>query len=729
MKIWFLYILLLALGNAALAQDAQKLDTTRVTGKMISQLEQEQNSFVYKIKSSEIKENAVQTTADVLQNSGQVMVQKSQQGGGSPILRGFEANKILLVVDGIRLNNLIFRGGHLQNIIGIDPLSLHDIRVVMGQGSTIYGSDALGGVIHLETMKSPFLDGSKQTFSGNLFSKFSSANMGYNLHGDAAYSNGNWAGVTSLSYSHYADLRMGGRPGAYPNPKLRKYFVDPQNGDSIRKNANQLVQKYSGYEQYDLLQKIKYRHHSRAESELNLQYSTTGAVPRYDRLTTLDQNNTLRYAEWFYGPQCRLLAAYRLRHCLRTHGVLDAQVYYQNLKESRYKRLRNRPVRNANEENVEVIGLTANAVQTRNTGMIRYGIDLHRGSVKSIGYSRNIHTDALSYYQSRYPDGDNYQWNAGMYFLRQWALDADAFLNIGLRAGYTLLHSSISAGSPNPYMLSDFRQRNPVYSFDLNWKKNYGPWNVRLNLGSGYRVPNLDDLAKIFDSSPGIFIVPNTDLKPEKTLNLNTNFGYNSKGISWEFSPYASYLIDAIATRPFQLDGKDSVLFDGTLSAVVANQNFDRGILYGFNTMLKAEITQHWSLHANVSYTFGTVYSEGMSNRPLDHIPPTTGKIGIGHQSTEWLEMELYCLFNGWKKLNTYSSSGEDNLQYVPEINGEKIGMPRWQIFNFSSSWNVHPRVKMNLGVENIFDLRYQVFASGILASGRNFFLGINFAF
>ena len=53
--------------------------------------------------------------ADLLAQTGTALVQKSQLGGGSPILRGFEANKVLYVVDGVRMNNAIYRGGHLQD--------------------------------------------------------------------------------------------------------------------------------------------------------------------------------------------------------------------------------------------------------------------------------------------------------------------------------------------------------------------------------------------------------------------------------------------------------------------------------------------------------------------------------------------------------------------------------------------------------------------------------------
>ena len=95
-------------------------------------------------------------STDLLMNTGQVLVQQSQQGGGSPIIRGFEANRILLVVDGIRMNNAIYRSGHLQNAITVDANALEQVQVLMGPSSVRYGSDALGGVLHFQTIKPRF---------------------------------------------------------------------------------------------------------------------------------------------------------------------------------------------------------------------------------------------------------------------------------------------------------------------------------------------------------------------------------------------------------------------------------------------------------------------------------------------------------------------------------------------------------------------------------------------
>lgn len=103
------------------------------------------------LSSGYIKSVSAQNTGDLLMSTGNVFVQKSQQGGSSPVIRGFEASRVLLIVDGVRMNNAIYRSGHLQNVITVDQNMLERIEIMYGPSSTLYGSDALGGVINFRT--------------------------------------------------------------------------------------------------------------------------------------------------------------------------------------------------------------------------------------------------------------------------------------------------------------------------------------------------------------------------------------------------------------------------------------------------------------------------------------------------------------------------------------------------------------------------------------------------
>ena len=150
----------------------------------------------------EIKRLAPQTSADLLANLPGVRVQKSQFGGGSPVIRGMEANRVLLVVDGVRMNNAIYRMGHLQNSITISPNIIERTEVIFGPSSVVYGSDALGGVVHFYT-KSPKLSEKKQVNS-SLFSRFSSVNNEFTTEGNIELQNPKWASFTSISQSSFS---------------------------------------------------------------------------------------------------------------------------------------------------------------------------------------------------------------------------------------------------------------------------------------------------------------------------------------------------------------------------------------------------------------------------------------------------------------------------------------------------------------------------------------------
>ena len=142
------------------------------------------------LTTKEIQLNSPKNGADLLKLGSGVRVQKSQGGGGSPVIRGFEANRVLLVVDGIRLNNAIFRSGHLQNAITIDPNYIERVEVIHGSSSVGYGSDALGGVVHYFT-KNPEINSNKKI--KNSFSNyFSLANFSNLNNFSNQYSSKKW---------------------------------------------------------------------------------------------------------------------------------------------------------------------------------------------------------------------------------------------------------------------------------------------------------------------------------------------------------------------------------------------------------------------------------------------------------------------------------------------------------------------------------------------------------
>jgi hemoglobin/transferrin/lactoferrin receptor protein len=163
-----------------------------------------------------------QTAADLLGMSGYAFIQKSQLGGGSPMLRGMATNRVLLVIDGVRMNNAIFRSGNLQTVISLDANNMQGTEILFGPGSVKYGSDAIGGVMSFTTLTPEYSGRTdyKPVISGNAMARFSSANIEKTGHADLNIGLKNIAFTSSFSYSNYSDLRSGSKGG---NP----YFYRP----------------------------------------------------------------------------------------------------------------------------------------------------------------------------------------------------------------------------------------------------------------------------------------------------------------------------------------------------------------------------------------------------------------------------------------------------------------------------------------------------------------------
>jgi len=182
------------------------------------------------ISNNKIAINNAQTSADLLKLSGEVFIQKSQLGGGSPMIRGFSANRVLLVVDGVRMNNAIFRSGNLQNVISIDANSIENSEIIFGPGSVVYGSDALGGVMDFHSLRAKYTTSENLKFSGSSMFRFSSANKEKTGHFDFNLSKKRLSVLTSFSYSSFDDLKMGNIGNeSYTRPE----YVDIINGQDI----------------------------------------------------------------------------------------------------------------------------------------------------------------------------------------------------------------------------------------------------------------------------------------------------------------------------------------------------------------------------------------------------------------------------------------------------------------------------------------------------------------
>jgi len=665
-----------------------------------------------------------QNTADLISNSGVVAMQKSQQGGGSPILRGFEASRVLLVIDGVRMNNAIYRAGHLQNIITMDNNVLDHAEILFGPSSTVYGSDALGGVIHFYT-RNPELakEGEGMKFFGNAFARYGSVNHERTGHVDFNLGGNKFGSFTSFTFSDFGDLRMGEKTNQALGEQFgvrSQYVVRSADNasDVLVQNSDPFVQKFSGFQQWDFLQKFLYRSSERVGHLLNFQYSNSTNVPRYDRLTD-PQGSGLRSAEWYYGPQKRMLTSYQLN--VKDLGAfadgMTSTISYQNIEESRNDRRFNNNNRNERVENVDVFGLTVDFQKKIRSSSFRYGIDGQFNTVQSTAHKYNVATGEITPQSTRYPDGDNSMNMLAIYGTHTWQINNDWTLNDGIRVGGSQLHSTFNDKTFFPFPFDEVNQNYLVSSANLGIIYTPSTWKFSLLTSTGFRAPNIDDMSKVFDSAPGQVIVPNPDLTAEKTWNADLSVTkFIGSKIRMEGTLFGTQFYDAIVVLPSTFNGQSTIDYDGTPSDVYTSKNKGRAYLYGYSVSIRADLNDHVSITASHNYTHGRVINEGANETPLDHIAPAFGRAGIQYY-TNTFKSELYTNFSGWKYLRNYSDSGEDNLQYATAN-----GMPSWYTINVRTSYDLNKMFTIQAGIDNLFDLQYRTFASGINAPGRNIF-------
>jgi hemoglobin/transferrin/lactoferrin receptor protein len=650
------------------------------------------------IAATEIANNSPSSTADLLQKSGAVAVQMSQSGGGSPILRGFEANRVLLVVDGVRLNNAIFRSGHLQNIISTSPYSLSRIDVIFGPASVKYGSDALGGVVHLHT-KTP-KPGEKTRLTYH--QKYSSANRGVNSYLDLSWSKGKWSFFHSFSANHYGNLRMGeNRMHGYEDWGLEEH---------VSKGAEQL---FTSYQQADLVQKIRYDASNNWSHLWNLQFSRTTDLNRFDKLNDLSGGSP-KYSLWKYGPQERVLSSWTAHWEPENNAFFDSfnnNLSLQGFLESRHSQKLGGRL-NERFEQVFVIANTTDFVKKWEESLLNYGAELSFNNVESTANEGTA---------SRYADGGSQTKQLSLYSQYKRYLNKTDYLSGGLRYSYNTLDAQFLNTDTYSLPFNQIGIANGAFTASLGYEKHLPKnWISQLSLASGYRAPNVDDVTKVF-SKGGTVTVPNDQLKPEYSYNVDVNLSKEWRNKSAiQATAYYTLLKDAILSKAFRLNGADSLWYDEELLPIVAQQNTQEAYVYGWNIAGNIQLNKKWSLAQSVNYTYGW---DQTNKSPLDHIPPLYAKSELrwkkGHH-----QLSCFALYSQEKAIEDYSETGSDN----PE-EATVDGNPAWWTLNLAYSSKLNDVWTLQFNVENILDTHYKTYSSGLSAPGRNIILSLQASF
>lgn len=669
-----------------------------------------------------------QTAADLLTLSRGVYVQKSQLGGGSPMMRGMATNRLLYSVDGVRMNTAIFRSGNLQNVISLDPFAIERTEVVYGPGSVIYGSDAMGGVMSFTTLDPRFASaGQRLQVGGTAVARYASAAGEMTGHFDIRLGGRRWASVTSLSSSHFGDLRQG-RYG--PDEYLKPWLVEHHStGDVAIANPDPLVQSPSGYNQINLMQKLAYRPTPDWTLQYALHYSTTSDYARYDRHTRM-KKGLPQYGEWNYGPQVWMMNQLTVQHSGSTplYDQMTLRLAAQHFEESRIDRRFSQPLRTTTREGVEAYSASADFEKRLGHHTLCYGLEYVLDDVTSRGTAINIDTQESQPALARYPQA---VWQSYATYAQ---VNLQLLRNLNLEAGLRYNHYSLSADFSNLDLELGFdpRQRSHRGSLSGSVGLSYRPWRrwlFTLSATRGFRTPNVDDMGKLYESVEGCVVVPNPGLRPEYIHSVEVGTAATlARWLHFDVAAYYSNIANAFVRRPFTLDGHPTMMYRDEEAQILAIQNAASAYVAGLELSLRGDLYRGLGYHFSLVYQYGREELDDGSRSTLRHAVPLYGRGGLSYRWRQ-LRMELSCRFQAQRSADAMPESERSKTEIYALTPDGRVYSPAWSTLDVRLQYQPTRHLILNASVENLLDRRYRTYTSGISAPGRNFIASVAYRF
>ena len=680
------------------------------------------------VSTKEIYNSNVSSGAELLLLSDGVTIQKSSFGGGSPIIRGFEANRILLMVDGVRVNNAIYRGGHLQNSITVDPFIIENCEIIFGSSAVSYGSDAIGGVIHYKTKDPTLLNtNDSSSFSGLYFTRFNSATNELSNHINFNLSGKNIASLTSITYKKFGDVSMGkNRTHGFQNWGRHDFYTEFNNfQDTMITNSNPSIQRGVGFNQIDLTNKILFKLNATSKLIINSQFSSSSNLQRLDQLNNLTLNNLPEYAQWNYGPQKRLLNSIAFTSSFSSILFDDIRAIFshQYIQESRVTRRFNSFFKKNSIENVNVLG--SNIQFSKSIGAnsrIDYGTETYYNNVDSRAYELSLLDSTTSSINSRYPNGGSNTFFPAIYGSYNLKKNKLSLIG-GIRYTWNQA-SAIFNDTLLDFLSDDFEIKR--HSLSVSISSYFYPnetTKIFLDLSSGFRAPNIDDLGKVFIKDQ-FLTVPNSQLVPEYAYNFSLGIGkkinFNNIQLSFSSSSFLTILDNVITKQSLEINGSSLIYYDSNYYEILANQNSEIGIVYGLSGSLSITFFKNLRVHSSLCYTSGILENEQI---PMSHIPPLFGKLNLNY-SFKKFEFQILNNFNAEKINKLFGPGNTDN-----PLEASPMGYPSWWVINTQLGYHYRESLNLSLGLYNLLDVHYKTFASGVSAPGRSVMVSAKLSF
>ena len=665
-------------------EEERVLETVQVTATRSAQSVYAVSEAVSVIDIESINRLAPELLAEMLRGVPGAFFQQTTPGQGIPIIRGLKGSQVLHLVDGMRLNNAFFRNAPNQYLGLVDAYMTQRMEIVRGSAPSLYGADAMGGVVQVLSAEPDFTASNWQN-EGRIYASFDSVDKGFATRLQAATGKNGTAFSVGLTYQDHSDRTVGGGDKVVPSA----YSV---------KAAD-----------------LKWRQALGLNSEIMLsaQYLEQPSTHRVDELVPgfgQDQPSSEQYE---FNPNRRtfLHARYRLESDSSWFSHFEAHLARQIITDDRLTQNYKEPeiVQEFNESSLDGLTLQFNSPWSGaiSAHELVWGFEYYSDEVSSSRIRTDSPSQASELSRGRFPNQSTMD-SAAFYASNEWHWDA-----LTVRAG--LRYSWFDINLPATAEVAAVQLKPDDLTGDIHFNYEIKPGlHLVSNVGRGFRPPNIFDLGTLGARPGNRFNVPNPNLKPESVWSYD--LGIKSGGSHWEAELFF-----------FHSDYKDKISsrFTGDLTPdgrfIVRSDNLSKVQIWGFESGFRYLFNDNAELYAVLNYTRGEENEAGGSTVPADRIPPLNGRLGFSFDPGHNLRLEPYVDF----------ASEQDRLSprdaSDPRIN--PAGSPDWATFNLLLSWQASEQLELGLRLENLSDKNFREHGSGIDAGGRNLGAWFNFLF
>lgn len=606
----------------------------------------------------DIQRQVSRTIPEALSGMAGIHIQKTNHGGGSPFVRGLTGNQTLIMVDGIRLNNSVFRYGPNQYMTLVSPDIVDRIEVVKGSGSVSYGSDALTGVINILTTTLDF--STQPRWSGRVTGRLTSSGIEYSGRPEIKYEGRRFSMVAGASIRQFGDL-LGGDTTGFQRP--------------------------SGYRERSFDVKTLADLGKGWRMTLSVQHLQQTDVPVYHKYKL--ENFAVNDSD----PIGRTFGYVRLEKPMFSSldGKLTITGALQGMEEGRQSRKNGSTLLRVEEDQVLTrSGSVDLSLRFTPFWSSNSGAEVYADRVRSLREDQRVDLGTVTTLRGLYPNDATYL-NAAIYSMHHldfgaWRVEGGARYNI-----YRAAMTDVTLGSVT------LKPQALVFQGGVNYRLASG-WHLFAQASEGFRAPNIDDMGTL-----GIvdfrYEAPAFDLRPERSFNLEAGLKVHQPRFAAQASVFRTNLRDLI-TRI-----KTTQVISGY--DVYRKENVDRGYIQGFEVQARVEPLKGLRFTAAAATTYGQSITR---NEPLRRMPPFTARLGAEYGKDRLFGGLIFDHANVQRRLE----AGDKSDNRIP-----KGGTPGFNLLNAYGSVALN-KVIIRAYINNIFNIDYRTHGSGINGMGRS---------